>query len=185
MSIRFLQRVLPALAVVLLVGCASPVVHFDYDAHATFASYHSFAWQLDPRAGNGGRGGFDNPIMDARVRRIVESELGAKGFTLTRAGSPDFLVTYYPVAEGARGGRVRLGLGRRLGPLGIGIGAPVGPGPGPVGGIVLEVQDARTQALVWKATAEGALQGSDSPEAAESEVQAAVHGMLKKVPPQG
>ena len=178
-------RALAALgALALCAGCASPAVHFDYDSHATFAGYHSFAWQSDANAGDGGRGGFDNPIMDARVRRIVEAELGAKGFTRTNPGSSDFLVTYFPVAEGSRGGRVHLGLGLGLGPLGIGIGAPVGPGPGPVGGIVLEMQDARTRALVWKATAEGALQGADSPEEAESEVREAVHSMLKKFPPQ-
>jgi hypothetical protein len=50
---------------------------------------------------------------------------------------------------------------------------------------VLEVQDAKTLAMVWKATAEGALQASDSPEEADAEVKGAVHGMLKNFPPKG
>jgi hypothetical protein len=167
---------------VLLAGCSSPVVHFDYDSHAAYAGFHSFAWQGEPGEG---RGVFDNPIVDARVKRAVEVELNAKGFTLATAGAADFLMAYYPVREGSRSSQVHLGLGLGLGPLGLGIGAPVGGRPEALGGIVLEIQDSRTRTLVWKATAEGALQGSDSPEEADADVKAAVHGMLKNFPPKG
>jgi len=53
------------------------------------------------------------------------------------------------------------------------------------GSIVLEVEDFRTGTQVWRATAEGVLQGSDSPEEADSNVTEAVHSLLKRFPPPG
>jgi hypothetical protein len=50
-------------------------------------------------------------------------------------------------------------------------------------GIVLEIQDYKSRTLVWKATAEGALQGSDDPAQADADVTEAVRGMLKRFPP--
>lgn len=176
-----IRTLLAAGALVLLAGCSSPVVHYDYDSHAAFASFHRFAWQVFPGEGTGV---FDNPIVNARVKRAVEVELNAKGFTRADAGHPDFLVTYYPVGEGSRSRQMHLGLGMGLGPLGFDLGAPVGGRPEAMGGIVLEVQDSRTRTMVWKATADGALQASDSPEEAEAEVKDAIHGMLKNFPPQ-
>jgi hypothetical protein len=175
---------LAAGAIALLVGCSSPEVRFDYDARNPFATYHSFAWQMAPSGRPGRAEGFDNPIEEGRVIRAVETELGAKGFTRAAAGNPDFLVTYYPIGEGARSSQVHLGLGIGLGPIGLGVGAPVGDRHREaVGGIVLEVTDFKSMAVVWKATAPGSLQESDSPEEAEADVKGAVHTMLKKFPP--
>jgi hypothetical protein len=171
-------------AMVLLVGCSDPSVQYDYDAGAHFSKYESFAWQGAAK-GPGRSTGFDNAIVDGRVQRIVEAELGAKGFKpVAGAAEPDFLVSYYPRGEASRSHQVHLGLGFGMGPLGIGIGAPVGdPQRTPVAALVLEIQDYRSGSVVWKATAEGALQGSDSPQEADADVQTAVHSMLKQFPP--
>ena len=88
------------------------------------------------------------------------------------------------VSQRDRPKQVRLGLGMGLGPLGIGVNAPVGDRRGEsYGSLVLEVQDFRSKAVVWKATAERALEGSDSAEEAEAAAKAAVDGMLKRFPP--
>jgi hypothetical protein len=71
-----------------------------------------------------------------------------------------------------------------MGPLGVGVAAPVGdPHREAMAGIVLEIQDYKSRTLVWKATAEGALQGSDDPAQADADVTEAVRGMLKRFPP--
>jgi hypothetical protein len=148
-----------------------------------FSSYHSYAWQS---ASGGARDaeGFDNPIEDARVRRAVATELDAKGFAPVGAGNPDFLVAYKAIGEGSRSHQLHLGIGIGLGPIGLGIGAPVGNAQTEaVAGIRLEIIDYRTLALVWKATADGALQGMDDPKEADTQVREAVHGMLKRFPP--
>ena len=168
-----------------LVGCAGPEVRYDYDVKANFSSYKSYDWQAAPGGARGQAGGFDNAIMNGRVRRAVETELAAKGFRQEVSADPDFLVTYYPLRDPNRPPtRVHLGVGFGFGPLGVGIGAPVGDRhPDIQGSIVLEVQDFRSGAVVWKATAPGALQASDDPKQADADVTDAVHGMLKRFPP--
>ena len=176
-------------ALAVLAACSNPSARADYDAGVPFPVYRTFDWQLD--AGGEGRAGgpeaFDNPIMDGRVKRAVETELAAKGFSRRQAwADPDFLVAYHPQDEGTRSQHVRLGLGFRVGPLGIGVGAPLGdPRPQAVAAIVLEIEDFRSRAVVWKAVAPGALQEADSPEEAEAGVTEAVHTLFLRLPPPG
>jgi len=171
-----------AAALAGLTGCSGPEVHYDYDLKAEFAGYHSWDW-LAPAKG-GPRGGFDNAIMAGRVTRAVEAELAAKGLRRDTGLAPDLLVTYYPVGTVTRAHRVHLGLGLGIGPLGVGVGAPVGNGHREaLGSIVLEMQDYKTRAVVWKATAEDVLRDSDSPEEADAAVTTAVRSLLKRFPP--
>jgi hypothetical protein len=167
-----------------LAGCNNPSVRYDYDAHTNYSSYKTYDWQ-DPQQGVAARGGgFDNPIMTDRVLRAVDKELAAKGFRREASADPDFLVIYAPLREASRAHQVHLGLGFGFGPLGLGVAAPVGdPHREAVGAIVLEVQDFKTRTVVWKATADDALEGSDSPAEADSDVADAVHTMLKSFPP--
>jgi hypothetical protein len=69
--------------------------------------------------------------------------------------------------------------------LGVGVAGPVG-GPEPrraTGSIVLEIKDARTRALLWKAEAEDVLDPTESPEEADHDVAVAVKRMLDRFPP--
>lgn len=174
-------------ALAILVACAHPSSSVDYDAGVPFPAYRTYDWQLG--AGGepgraGGPGAFDNPIMAGRVKRAVEAELAAKGLRRDTGLAPDLLVTYYPVGTVSRAHRVHLGLGLGIGPLGVGVGAPVGNGHREaLGSIVLEMQDYKTRAVVWKATAEDVLRDSDSPEEADAAVTTAVRSLLKRFPP--
>jgi hypothetical protein len=178
---RYFRPLLATTALALLTACSGQV-NYDYDARAHFSAYQTYAWQISPQ---GSYGAFHNDIVSGRVQRAVEAELGTKGYRLqVDSANPDFLVNYYPLREADRSHQVHLGLGFGMGPLGVGVAAPVGdPQREAVAGIVLEIQDFQTRSVVWKATAEGALQGSDSPEEANSNVRDAVHNMLKKFPP--
>ena len=179
------QSIVVAALAATLLACAGPSVNYDYSAGNRISTYRTFAWRSPQPAYPASAGGFDNNIMNERVKRAVEGELGAKGFTEEEVGgNPDFFVIYHPQSEGTRSRQVGLGLGVRMGFLGLGLAAPVGdPQREAVAGIVLEVEDSRSLALVWKATAVGALQGSDSPEQADSDVKLAVHDMFKRFPP--
>ena len=182
-----LRSLLMTGALALVLSCSGPSVHYDYDANASFSAYRSFAWQNVPQGAPGRTAEFDNAIVSGRVQRAVEAELGSKGF-IQQNGlfDPDFLVSYHPLGEASRSHQMHLGLGLGLGPLGLGVGAPVGdPNREAMAGIVLEIQDFRSRTMVWKATAEGALQGSDNPAEADSDVKEAVHNMLKRFPPPG
>jgi len=171
-------------ALVGVLGCSGPAVQYDYDAKTNFSAYRTYDWRAAPGAAPGKAAGFDNSIMNGRVRRAVETELAAKGFRKETAADPDFLVIYHPVGRATRARRAHVGMGFGFGPLGLGVAAPVGePQVQTEGSIVLEVEDFRTGTQVWRATAEGVLQGSDSPEEADSNVAEAVHSLLKRFPP--
>jgi hypothetical protein len=184
---NYLRPLLATSAMTLLLACSGPTVNYDYDAKAPFSGYRSFAWQAAPQGGSARMGPFSNAIVRSRVTRAVEAELASEGFRQADEGAnPDFLVNYYPLREADRSQQVHLGLGFGMGPLGVGFGAPVGdPHREAVAGLVLEIQDCRSGTVVWKATAEGALQGSDNPQEADSDVKEAVHNMLKHFPPPG
>ena len=166
-----------------LAGCSGPDVRYDYDAKVDFAGYHSYGWLPAAKGAAGAGGGFDNAIMAGRITRAVETVLAAKGFRREAEGQ-DLLVTCYPLKTGSRSNRVRLGLGMGFGPIGLGVGVPVGDQhQESIGSIVLEIQDARSRAVVWKATAGNVLRDSDSPAEADAAVAEAVRGLFRRFPP--
>lgn len=179
------MRILAASAVLLAlgVGCAGPSVKYDYDLKTNYTNYKTWDWYA-ARPGDKGEGG--NAIMDARVRRAVEAELAARGFRRDPPGEPDLLVTYY-ASYRARQGRGHVGLGFGFGPRGLGLGVGVATSvhrpAAKAGSITLEIQDAKPGQLIWKATAEDALEDTGSPEDADADVARAVRKMLAKFPP--
>jgi hypothetical protein len=171
----------PALG--LLAGCSDIYVKYDFDPHASYASFKTFDWYAASARAKGKADGVENPIMDRRVRRILERELAAKGYQRQEAGEPDFLLTYYPVY---RNRIVSTYSG------GYGWGRPWGYGPGigfqevqafREGSMVLEVVDNKTNQMVWQAVADGALTGIEDPQDAEERVTLAVKKMLENFPP--
>lgn len=173
-------------ALVLLVGCNPIFVKYDFDPHASLATYKSYDWYAASPKAKGKSDGMDNPIMDRRVRRIVEREMAARGYRLQQTGEPDFLLTYYPVYHDRL-----VQTYTALGP-GWGYGRPWGYRTGATleevqtfreGSIVLEVVDNKSNQLVWQAVAEGALSGIQDPQDADEQVTVAVKKMLAKFPP--
>ena len=184
MSFRTFALV-PALA--LLAGCTPFTVRYDFDPHSAFKTFKSYDWYAASAKAKGRSDGMENPIMDRRVRRIVERELAAKGYQLKPEGEPDFLLTYYPAY------RDRLvQTYTTLGPWGYGWSMrPWGYGAATgfeevrsfrEGSIVLEVVDNKSNQMVWQAVADGALTGLQDPQDAEEQVTLAVRKLLEKFP---
>jgi len=174
----------PVLA--LLAGCAGFYVKYDFDPHANIASYKTYDW--NPAAAKVKAQGVNNPIMERRVRRIVEAELAARGFQPAPAGDPDFLLACYPayrdrVIQTYTAMAPAWGWGR---PWGYGVSSGlVQAETYREGSIVLEVADAKNGQMVWQAVAEGALNGIQDPRDAEEQVTLAVKKMLARFPPPG
>ena len=88
---------LAALAALLLVaGCSSLSVSYDYDNNVDFAKYRSFAWMARPDmlAADAAQAQQRNDLLDRRIRSAVEGELKARGLTPADSG-PDLLVVYH------------------------------------------------------------------------------------------
>ena len=183
---RWHRTLLTSAALAVAMGCAGPSVQYDYEARTAFSQYQTYAWQMAASGAVRGRAAeFDNAIEIGRVKRAVEAEMGIKGFRLQPdAGKPDFLVRYHPVGDPSRSRPLHVGIAFGMGPMAVGMATPMEPsGREAVASIVLEVEDFNSQRVVWKATAEDALQGGDDPAEADSGVKDAVHAMLKSFPP--
>jgi hypothetical protein len=175
----------PVLA--LLAGCAGFYVKYDSDPHAPFAAYKTFDWNPGAARASGRAEGVDSPIMERRVRRIVEAELAARGYQRSDGG-PDFLLSCYPayrdrVVQTYTAAGPAWGWGR---PWGYGAGTGLVQAESyREGSIVLEVADAKSGQVVWQAVAVGALNGIRDPGDAEEQVGLAVKKMLARFPPPG
>jgi hypothetical protein len=169
------------LPLVLLAGCSSYRVTYDYDVTASYARYKTFDYYTSKKKGTGGTTG----LMDKRVRAAVERELQAKGFVLETQADPDFLVTYYPVVQERRyRTTTRVGWGWGYRPFYGGVGTSVSQvHKYKEGTIVIEIVDFKTNQMIWQGAAAGALTGLDTPEDADEVVPRAVRDILAKFPP--
>lgn len=179
-------KILPLALGVLLAGCASFNVRYDYDTRADYTAYRTFDWYAANRRGKVQDTKVDNPIMDRRVASAVEQELTRRGFQRETAADPDFLVAYYPIYRDRKYRTMtHLGWGSwGFRPFGIGIGTTVARDEEyREGTIVVEIVDFKTNQMVWHAAAEGALTELGTPENADETVQRAVRQMLDRFPP--
>ena len=178
------RTALVPLVLTVLAGCTPFTVRYDYDSHAQYAAFKTFDWYAASPKAKGKAAGVDNPIMDRRVRNAVEQAMTAKGFKQEKAGEPDLLVTYYPVYRN-RAVVTTTGFGGwGYRPYGYG----VGTGFTEVrhyrdGSIVLELVDNKSNQLIWRAVAEGALSNLEDPQEADEQVGKAVQAMLTRFPP--
>lgn len=130
-------------------------VHVDYDHAANFGAYHTFAWRPSHAAAKA-NGIVDNTLLEQRLERAVDAQLAGKGFTEVKSG-PD---VYFEYHAGARDrverhvfpGAWGPGWGWRRGPYYWG-GADVVNSRYTEGTIVIDMVDAHTNQLLWRAYA--------------------------------
>jgi hypothetical protein len=179
-------RFLPLLLGLLLAACTNYAIRYDYDARAGYSGYKTFDWYAASRYAKEKAQGVENTLMDRRVKGAVERELTGRGFVLEPKADPDFLVTYYPIYQQRRyQTATHVGWGWGFRPWYGGAGTTVVQEHHyREGTIVLEIVDFKTNQLIWKAAAEGALTGLETPEDADEVVTKAVKQMLDHFPPQ-
>jgi hypothetical protein len=183
-----LNRLLAPLAVVLLAGCSSYSVKYDFDPTAGFRSYRTFDWYASSKKAQGKKAEA-NPLTEKRVRASVEQQLQAKGYLREAKADPDFLIAYYPIYQ-TRRYRTTTSVGVAGGgwhrPWGYGVGTRFSTSQThsyKEGTIVLEIVDYKTNQLVWQASAEGALSPHDDPQEAQEQIDRAVRDLLERFPP--
>jgi hypothetical protein len=166
----------------LLFGCASISVSYDYDAQKDFSPLKTYGWKSDSSLEQA------NQLIAKRVKRAVQRELGAKGFKETEQ-NPDFLIALHEGKESGFSVRER---GYRYAPedryRGRTRSGYWGPGWIEVqkyeeGILVLDIIDARTEELIWRGSAAGAMERTLTPRESEKRVGQAVAKMLSSFPP--
>jgi hypothetical protein len=169
-----------AVAVLIaVIGCSPLTVNYDYDTAADFTAMKTFGWM--PPAGNA----VSDDLLVKRIRSSVNAQLQAKGRTEVPE-NPDFMIAMQLSGKTTYGGSTGVGAS---------VGIPVGRGTISVGGgkskphektegtLVLDFVDAKTQSLVWRATAAAAVVPKASPEEQQERINKVIAEMLVHFPP--
>ena len=160
---------------IFLASCSSISVNTDYDQQADFSAYKTFAW-IPQRKGAAAR----NPLMDKRIKKAVNEELIAKGYTGNTSG-PDLLLAYH---TGMRSKVDVTSWGYGYGRYWRYPGGGVSVYQYQEGTLVLDIVDAQKKELVWRGIAQKALSETSSVEKREENLKKIVAKLLKNFPPQ-
>ena len=166
--------------VLAVAGCSSTPVKLDYDPEADFNRYATYDW-LDNRPGippdvktemN------QYPAVDEPLRKAVSAELAAKGLAEDQV-DPNILVAYH---VGTEDDIEVTGWGYRYSDTKTGWGRGMDVVPYRKGTLVIDVIEARTMRLVWRASGHRALNGEPSQSAAGERIAQAVGEMFQAFP---
>ena len=162
------------LASLATVALAKPVT-YDYDVRADFSRYKTYAWTRGTE--------LTDELNHVRVVRAVEAQLAAKGLTRVEPGArPEVLVSYHASFE--TNVEIRA-FSHGWGPFGMG-GDRAGSAriePVLVGTLVVDVIDAGTKAIVWRAVASSDINPATSPQKRDQKITSATGKMFKNYPP--
>jgi hypothetical protein len=162
----------------LAAACASVTVGSYLHTGASFRDYRTYAWGPadalstgDPRLDN-------NDIFARYVRSRVDAELARRGFELvTSMGQPDLLVHFHASLAQKVDIRALESPSVQIDP------ADAAPFVYDAGTLFVDLVDTRTNRLVWRAWAEGSIEGVlDRQEWLERRVDEAVTRILSRLP---
>ena len=163
-----------AATLALATGIASAAsVDANYLPETDFSVYHTYRWV--------GVEGVDasDAITDQQIKRAVDKELAAKGWTRTDAQDADALVAYQLAVEERQQVHVYSNYG-----WGWGGSSSVSESTIRYGTLTLDVYDPRHKALIWRGNATDTLKRKVDPEKRQARIDKAVAKLLKKFPPQ-
>ena len=163
-----------ALLLALCAGTAAATsVSSNYLPETDFSVYHTYRWV--PVAGPEGAQTIDS-ITEQQIRRAVDKQLAAKGWTLSDNEGADAYVAFQVSVEQRQHLNVYGGYGW--------YGMPsVTETTTNYGTLTLDVYDPKSKSLVWRGNASDTLRSKVSPEKRQSRIDKAVAKLLKKFPP--
>ena len=163
-----------ALSVAPAVGFAQKT-SYDFDKSANFAGYKTYMLKDGTKVGDA--------LIDARIVAAIDMQLTAKG--LVKAENADVAVIYH-VAIDKQKDITTWSTG--VGPYGYGWGGGWGTtdirvNEILVGTLVIDMADAKTNAVVWRGIGVKEINTTASPERRDRSVQQAVEKIFKNYPP--
>lgn len=175
-----LLRMCSLVGVLSLAACATaPSVKTTVGSDVAFTTYRTFAWRTEPAT--------QSPLVRQRIVSAVDSALLSRGWREASAWEADLLIvahvtsrreetleTIYesPNWQGWRWSDVHhVGDARSLQRIDYYT----------IGTLIIDLFDARTRQVVWRASAEGMV--PDSPDKINATIDATVPRMFAKLPP--
>lgn len=182
---KTLHQSLFLLSLLALSGCSTMQVHSDYDPAASFDGLQTYDWVMnekepatDPR--------LSDPLLDKRIRELVEKQLAAQGYGRSSTGTPDFMVGYHVALE------KKLAVSTMNDYYGYraGWGWSYGAGTGRLmpesyvyeyeqGSLIIDIVNPKTRELMWRGSAQAEVNQKKSAE----QLTEAVQRILERFPP--
>jgi hypothetical protein len=184
---------LAGVSAVVLTGCTYVAVSSEHNPGADFSGLSTYDWAEPPQP-VADDPHTQNPDLDARVRKAIETELTARGFT--RAGNEaNFLVGYHMAVErrldvqyiddyygysgySATGRRDFGGSGRSISRRPRQMTYEYDQGT-----LVIDISTPESKDLIWRGSATAAIQAFDSQKKRDRRLAEAVKKVLKEFPP--
>lgn len=176
-----MKRVLALSAAVLLLAPIAllAAVKTDWDHSVNFERYRTFAWKASPPSPSNGM--INNSLVDKRIREAVDQQLMMKGMR-EQTQNPDVYLTYHIAARNRKDIEYFPSFGWGWRPWGW-WGGDVFTNRYLVGSVVIDMIDAHTHQLVWRAY--GMDTGSNLADIqSEKNVAKMVAGAFKHFPPE-
>lgn len=178
---------LVVLLAVILAGCASPRVDWDYDTSAAVTSemsqWKTYAW-VEKKEDNKATSYQLDGLMDRRIRAAIEQGLAAKGYKKVDTADADFLVNYLTTTKTRREeDQVTTSLGYGLGAWGSGIRVESRVREYEEGSLVLDFVDPKTKELAWRGRSFSRVTERSTPEKRTEKINSAVQAILAGFPP--
>ena len=181
--------ILTSVALILLSGCSTLSVDYDFDQKANFSQYKKYDWLPFPKDMK------VDELNRARFVTAVEDNLAKKGFN-QNSSKPDFVIAthfgkenkvditnwgYSYAPNGYYGGYGYRHSGYA--------GSHVNTGGVSVyeyeqGTLILDLVDANTKKLIWRATAKAIISPASTPEKQTEKIKNAVQEILENFPPE-
>ena len=174
---RTLSILLCLSALVLVAGCSTLSVKYDYDNEVDFAKYKTYTWMARPAGmpANAAEAQGQSGLLDGRIRNAISAVMTDRGIG-EDANAPDLLVVHHLGAQekiqvtdwGYRYSDYYWGYGGRQ----------IDVHSYTEGMLVVDLVDAETKALVWRGTGTKVI---DSYQSSPDEQQAKLNNIVWKI----
>ncbi|TGV02026.1 DUF4136 domain-containing protein [Flavivirga rizhaonensis] len=164
------------LLALLVVGCASIRVNYDYDKATQFDNYKTYNYYSDMNTGL-------SELDTKRLLNAIDIKMKAKGFNLS--DSPDFFIDIKSSEyREAQRSNVGVGLGGGGGNVGGGISIGIPVGQSNINRqITIDFVDENKKQLFWQAVSESNYNPNAIPREREERLNAIVEKILLEYPP--
>ena len=169
-------------------GCSNVTVSQDYPLNADYSALKTYAWQSENQEKTGDLR-LDNPLLDVRIRRAIDTFLLEKGYRRASDIQPDFYIAYHQeIYSRITGDQPRSGFTFGMGSFGYhgGIGFSTGNNTGSYDDnmLVIDVIDSGSGGIIWRGTGTRSFVQHTDPEKITKQVNKAVNKILMQFPPQ-
>jgi hypothetical protein len=172
------------LGVALLAGCSSYDIKYDYDVDSNFSAFKTYNWiprEISNASGSARQAVQSNTLLDERIKRAVDTQMTAKGFTLATE-NPDVMLVYHVGAQD-KVDVTDWGYTYAGSYWGGGLGRSVDVYQYTEGTLIVDMVNASTKQLAWRGSATGVVEPDLSPEQRESRINDVVSRIFQNYPP--